>query len=219
MIKTERRQSPRMKVEGLAYVTLDPENGGTVSDISEGGLSFYSTTPVRRTTTIRFWFSQRNYKVEGDGRMACTRFLEAQSELAWTDETGRRGGLRFTSLGESGPGRNPSLDQPACAVICRKGARPVSSLIAGISVRGSFARGRERKADRLTSAQRGSSATKRLAADLRVRQRRGHRCPRLRNRCDSGFGAQLQQRDWRLSDPAGRTSGRKTETRSIVTNG
>ena len=101
MIKTERRQSPRMKVEGLAYVTLDPDNGGTVSDISEGGLSFYSTTPVRRTTTIRFWFSQRNYKVEGDGRMACTRFLEAQSELAWTDETGRRGGLRFTSLGKA----------------------------------------------------------------------------------------------------------------------
>ncbi len=85
-------------MEGLAYVTLDPDNGGIVSDISEGGLSFYSTTPVKRATKIRFWFSQRKYKMDGDGRMACTRFLEADSELAWTDETGKRGGLRFTSL-------------------------------------------------------------------------------------------------------------------------
>ena len=98
MKMTERRQTPRMKVEGLAYVTLDPDNGGIVSDISEGGLSFYSTTPVERTAKIRFWFSQRRYKVEGDGRMACTRFLEADSELAWTDETRRKGGLKFTNL-------------------------------------------------------------------------------------------------------------------------
>ena len=98
MMRTERRQTPRMKVEGLAYVTIDPDNGGVVSDISEGGLSFYSTTPVERTTKIRFWFSQRRYKIEGDTRMACTRFLEAEAELAWKDQTGRRGGLRFTSL-------------------------------------------------------------------------------------------------------------------------
>ena len=97
-IRTERRQTPRMKVEGLAYVTLDPDNGGVVSDISEGGLSFYSTSPVERTTKIRFWFSQRRYKIEGDARMACTRFLEADTELAWKDETARRGGLRFTNL-------------------------------------------------------------------------------------------------------------------------
>jgi hypothetical protein len=98
MMRIERRQTPRMKVDGFAYVTLDPDNGGMVSDISEGGLSFQSTTPVERTARIRFWFSQRKYQTGVDGRMACTRFLEADSELAWTDETRKRGGLRFTSL-------------------------------------------------------------------------------------------------------------------------
>src|SRR5271166_602832 len=97
-MKTERRQTPRMKVEGLAYITLGPDNGGIVSDVSEGGLSFSSTLPVEQTAKIRFWFSQRMHKAEGVGRMECTRFLEAESELAWTDETRRKGGLRFTNL-------------------------------------------------------------------------------------------------------------------------
>jgi hypothetical protein len=98
MMMTERRQSPRMKVEGLAYVTLDADNGGIVSDISEGGLSFRSTAPVMKTAKIRFWFSQRRRQMEADNGMDCTRFLEADSELAWTDGTRKRGGLRFTNL-------------------------------------------------------------------------------------------------------------------------
>jgi PilZ domain/SPOR domain len=98
MMRTERRQTPRMKVEGLAYVNLDTDNGGIVSDLSEGGLSFHSTTPVQRTAKIRFWFSQRKYRIEADGPVARTRFIEADSELAWTDETQRRGGLKFTNL-------------------------------------------------------------------------------------------------------------------------
>jgi len=102
MVTTDRRQTPRMKVMGLAYVNLDPDNGGTILDISEGGLCFQSTGPVKQTETIRFWYSHRSHQimarqVEAQTR-SVSRLIEAGSELAWTDETRKKGGLRFTNL-------------------------------------------------------------------------------------------------------------------------
>ncbi len=100
-----------MKVNGLAYVNLDPDNGGVILDISEGGLCFQSTAPVKRTETIRFWFSYRGQERIESGRglgpeeeihtRGVSRLIEARSELAWTDSTMKRGGLRFTSLSET----------------------------------------------------------------------------------------------------------------------
>jgi hypothetical protein len=102
MVTTDRRQTPRMKVKGLAYVNLDPDNGGIILDISEGGLCFQSTGPVKQTETIRFWYSHRSHRimarqVEAQTR-GVSRLIEAGSELAWTDETRKKGGLRFTNL-------------------------------------------------------------------------------------------------------------------------
>ncbi len=108
-MRTERRRAPRMKVNGLAYVNLDPDNGGIILDISEGGLCFQSTAPVKRTETIRFWFSYRGLRVEsgqgpagdrGTQTSGVSRLIEVRSELAWTDDTFRRGGLRFTNLSD-----------------------------------------------------------------------------------------------------------------------
>jgi cell division protein FtsN len=109
-MRTERRSTPRMRVNGLAYVNLEPDNGGVILDISEGGLCFQSTAPVKRTETIRFWFSYRGLRVE-PGRGLCSegelhtrgvsRLIEVRSELAWTDETLKRGGLRFTNLSDT----------------------------------------------------------------------------------------------------------------------
>src|SRR5580704_14847479 len=107
MINTNRRQAQRLPVEGLAYVNLEPDNGGVVLNISEGGLCFRSSNPVQQTATIRFWFSGRSCRLTADGRMAWvdeaqrkvgSRFIEAESELAWTDSTRKVGGLRFTNL-------------------------------------------------------------------------------------------------------------------------
>ena len=53
---------------------------------SEGGLCFHSIAPVQASRTIRFWFSEHNRRIEIDG------------DLAWTDETRKTVGLRFTSL-------------------------------------------------------------------------------------------------------------------------
>lgn len=81
----ERRQTPRMKIEGHAYINIEPNNGGIVLNVSSGGLCFHSFDPVKRNGPVRFWFSDRNQRIEADG------------ELAWMDET-QKGGLRFTNL-------------------------------------------------------------------------------------------------------------------------
>lgn len=105
MMRTERRHGSRMAVEGLAYVNLEPNNGGIVLNISEGGLCFHSSTPVEQPSAIRFWFAQRYpgpdgrlAKSDGSQMKGATRFIEAECTLAWTDEKRKMGGLQFTNM-------------------------------------------------------------------------------------------------------------------------
>ena len=108
-VKTDRRNTPRMAVNGLAYVNLAPDNGGIVLNVSEGGLCFQYRTPVSSVDSVRFWFSYRTQRIEARVGQASTdepgpggvsRFIEVASELAWTDDTRKRGGLRFKNLPE-----------------------------------------------------------------------------------------------------------------------
>jgi cell division protein FtsN len=85
-MKPERRQAPRTTLERLAYINLEPDNGGIILNVSEGGLCFRSIAPIEGTGTIHFSLSEHNHSIEADG------------ELAWTDETQKRGGLRFTNV-------------------------------------------------------------------------------------------------------------------------
>ena len=86
MMNSERRQNPRTKVAALAYINFEPNNGGIVLNVSEGGLCFHAVTPLQLDGTLRFWFSAEGRRVEANG------------ELAWTDETRKAGGLRFGIL-------------------------------------------------------------------------------------------------------------------------
>jgi hypothetical protein len=72
-------------VGAITYINFGSNNGGILSNISEGGLCFRSVGPVQQAR-LRVWFS-----MEG-------RRIEADVELAWTDETQRTGGLRFNSV-------------------------------------------------------------------------------------------------------------------------
>jgi hypothetical protein len=85
MTGLERRQSPRTTMERHAYINIEPDNGGIVLNVSSGGLCFHSFDPVKRNGTVRFWFSDHD------------RRIDAEAELAWTDET-QKGGLRFKAL-------------------------------------------------------------------------------------------------------------------------
>jgi hypothetical protein len=87
MTGPERRQTARTTMERHAYINIEPNNGGIVLNVSEGGLCFHSFDPVPNNGTIRFWFSDQNQRIEAD------------AALAWTDET-QKGGLRFTALPE-----------------------------------------------------------------------------------------------------------------------
>jgi len=86
MKTTERRNSPRIALKNLAYVNLEPDNGGILIDVSEGGICFRSAVPVPQSSTVHFSFSLDSHRIEASGR------------LAWTDTTRKRGGLRFTEV-------------------------------------------------------------------------------------------------------------------------
>ncbi len=68
-----------------AYINIEPNNGGIVLNVSDGGLCFHSFDPVKPNGTVRFWFSENNQRVEATGA------------VTWTDET-QKGGLRFVDI-------------------------------------------------------------------------------------------------------------------------
>ncbi len=84
----ERRLTPRKTVEGFAYINIEPSNGGSVLNVSEGGLCFHSIAPVQGSKTIHFWFRDHHHRIE------------VQGDLVWMDETQKSGGLRFVDLPE-----------------------------------------------------------------------------------------------------------------------
>ena len=80
----ERRLTPRKA--WVADINFEPNNGGIVLNLSEGGLGFRSIAPVQPDGPVRFWFSLHDQRVQASG------------ELAWLDESQKTGGLRFTAL-------------------------------------------------------------------------------------------------------------------------
>jgi hypothetical protein len=86
-MEQERRQWTRIRPTQLVYVEMGTDNGGMVRDISETGIGFCAVSPVAVGEKITFVFTP-------DGE----RQLEGNAELAWTDVTGKVGGLRFLEV-------------------------------------------------------------------------------------------------------------------------
>jgi hypothetical protein len=82
----ERRQKARTTMERLAYINIEPNNGGIVLNVSDEGLCFHSIAPVDRNGTLRFSLLEQNRRIEADG------------ELVWMDHGQKVGGLRFSAL-------------------------------------------------------------------------------------------------------------------------
>jgi hypothetical protein len=82
----ERRQTSRKTVERFAYVNIEPGNGGSVLNVSEGGLCFRAVAPVERNKAMRLWFWDHD------------RRIEIQGGLVWMNERLKTGGLRFIDL-------------------------------------------------------------------------------------------------------------------------
>jgi hypothetical protein len=87
----ERREKTRKVPDQFAFLQLEQDDGGTVLDISEGGLRFESFAPLREHGPIHFWFS-----------LNLRERIEAWGEVAWTDAERKSGGVKFLSLSEGG---------------------------------------------------------------------------------------------------------------------
>jgi len=85
-----RRRFLRKVPDDTAFIQIERDEVGKVLNISEGGLSFSSITPVPRNLPVYFWFSF-NLKDR----------IEAMGEVTWTDLSRTIGGLRFTQLSQS----------------------------------------------------------------------------------------------------------------------
>jgi PilZ domain-containing protein len=88
-MKRERRQSTRIKPTQLVYVQLGADNGGMVRDISETGIGFCSVSAVADVEEVTFVLT-----LNGERR------LEGSAKSAWTDASGKFGGLRFLEVSE-----------------------------------------------------------------------------------------------------------------------
>lgn len=88
-----RRQQFRKVPEKLAFLQLERDDGGTVLDISEGGLRFETFALVHPNGPVHFWFS-----------LNLRDRIEAWGEVVWTNATKKSGGLRFLRLSDEARG-------------------------------------------------------------------------------------------------------------------
>jgi PilZ domain len=86
MVNRDRRRTPRTKLERLAYIDLESDNGGIVLNVSNGGLCFQSVAPVQPGELVRFWLSAKGDRIEAAG------------QLAWMDEKRKTVGVQFSAV-------------------------------------------------------------------------------------------------------------------------
>jgi hypothetical protein len=85
----DRREQFRKVPDKFAFLQLERDDGGTVLDVSEGGLRFETFAPVHQNGPVHFWFS-----------LNLRDRIEAWGELVWTTAAKKSGGLRFLSISE-----------------------------------------------------------------------------------------------------------------------
>src|SRR5579863_3562670 len=85
-MKQNKRAVVRRRTQQLVYLELGRENGGVMLNLSEEGCGFQAITPVKCGES-RFGF-----QINGGRRIA------GDAEIAWADESGVMGGLRFVNL-------------------------------------------------------------------------------------------------------------------------
>jgi hypothetical protein len=80
-----RRHKPRVGLKETASLNFLSGIRGVVVDVSEGGLRFKTSSALKNSQSSRFRFT-----FSGGG--------EVLADLAWTDESGTTGGLKFRSV-------------------------------------------------------------------------------------------------------------------------
>jgi cell division protein FtsN len=123
MNEPERRRSKRTVLDDFTYISVAGDNGGSVLNLSEGGLCFTSIAPIVKNGPVPVWFYDLKQRVEAEG------------EVVWTDGTHKTGGLRFTALSAEARDRIRRWKDPAAHSPGTQGesAAPAGHLRAGFS--------------------------------------------------------------------------------------
>jgi len=85
----DRRQQIRKMPDKFAFLQLERDDGGSLLDLSEGGLRFETFSAVHQNGPVHFWFS-----------LNLRDRIEAWGELVWINAAKKSGGLRFMGLSE-----------------------------------------------------------------------------------------------------------------------
>jgi TonB family protein len=86
----DRRAHSRHRIRALAYVELGENNGGIVLNISEGGFAVRAAEAIREDSLSRLRFQMQH----------ATQPLEMSGNIAWTSDSRKEAGVRFTDLRE-----------------------------------------------------------------------------------------------------------------------
>lgn len=84
----ERRFYGRRRTNEVTYVDLGADNGAILVNLSEGGIGFRSAAPLKLGERVILKFKAPGRKDH----------LESRAEVAWSNESGKGGGLRFVEL-------------------------------------------------------------------------------------------------------------------------
>ena len=84
----DRRRNARFRVKSIAYVDLGPDNGGTLMDVSEGGISFQGIQPLQTGQVV-----PAKIKLPGTQQA-----IKATGQITWLNESRKGGGMRFVEL-------------------------------------------------------------------------------------------------------------------------
>ena len=87
---TQAQRAPRFRVETLSYIDLGQSNGGMVIGISQCGLSFQGVQPLGTGEVLPV-----SFKLPG-----MHHSLKATARIAWLNDSGKGGGLRFVDMPE-----------------------------------------------------------------------------------------------------------------------
>src|ERR1700722_11409011 len=86
--QVERRSHARRRINGLTYADFGADNGAIIRDLGERGLGFQSVTPVSVGQAVLLKFKLPEV----------SEHVESYAEVAWLNDSGKGGGLRFVEL-------------------------------------------------------------------------------------------------------------------------
>jgi TonB family protein len=86
----ERRLYRRAKPRGLVYIKCDPDNGGILMDVSEGGIRFQVVSNVTIGDMMKLRFKLPGMDGEAEG----------EAQIVWLNDSRKGGGLHFVGLSD-----------------------------------------------------------------------------------------------------------------------